>query len=127
MQDLWSFHSKLYRVLLQYEEGTPIRTSELSLSDLLIILFHDIYYLKKSSRAHRRGDGAMRLVRRITVIKFRECSHTVLAYIFEESLNEVFCPAVECVAHHPEAEVDVRSEEVREGAALVVSQVAVDL
>jgi hypothetical protein len=69
----------------------------------------------------------MRLVRRVSVIKLRECTHTMLADILEESLSKIFRTAIECLSHHLEAYVDVWCKKVRERTSLVICEVTVNL
>jgi hypothetical protein len=69
----------------------------------------------------------VRLVWRVSVVKLRELTHTVLADVLEESLYEILGSTIESRSHHAEAKVDVWSKEVRECAALVICEVTVDL
>ena len=86
-----------------------------------------MYDLKKRRCTHCGSDRSVWLVWRVSIVELRECAYTVLADVFEESLDEIFSPAVECRAHHAEAQVDVWCEKVRECTALMVSEVTVDL
>ena len=69
----------------------------------------------------------MRLMRRVSIIKLREASHSMLADVLKEAFNKIFRSSVEHISHHPEAKVDVRSKKYREGTALMVCKVTVDL
>ena len=69
----------------------------------------------------------MRLVWRVTVIELGECTHSVLADVLEESLDQILCPSIEGAAHHAEAYIYIRCEEIREGTTLVICEVTVDL
>ena len=69
----------------------------------------------------------MRFMRRVSVIKLREEADSMLAYILIEPFSQIFCSSVECRSHHLEAEVDVRREQCRESASLVICEVTVDL
>ena len=66
-------------------------------------------------------------MRRVSVIKFRECPDTMFAYILEKAFNEIIGLVAEHRAHHLEAYVNIRSEQIRERTALMVCEVTVYL
>jgi hypothetical protein len=84
-------------------------------------------YVEKRSCAGRRSDGSVWLVWRVSIIKLREATHTVLADVLEEALNKILGSTIEYISHHAEAYIYIRCEKIRECTTLMVCEVTVDL
>ena len=69
----------------------------------------------------------MWLVWRVSIIKLREATYTVLADVLKEALNKIFSSTIEYISHHAEAYIYLWCEKIRECTALVICKVTVDL
>ena len=79
--------------------------------------------LQQGGGAQGRRDGPVRLVRRVSVVEFRECAHSVNAEVLVEAFGQPLCLVPEGRALHLEADVHVRFEQERPRTALMIGEV----
>ena len=82
---------------------------------------------KQSRRAERRRYGSVRRVRWISVIKFREGTHAMLAEVLIESFHKPFGLLDEGRSLDAEGNLYIRIQQARTGAALMVGKIPVPL